>query len=50
MWRDPTMTFTEHLEELRWGLIKSFAAVVLAFFSCFFSSSSFSCILISFQV
>jgi len=38
MWRDPTMTFTEHLEELRWGLIKSFAAVVLAFFSCFFFS------------
>jgi len=32
------MTFTEHLEELRWGLIKSFAAVVLAFFSCFFFS------------
>lgn len=38
MWRDPTMTFTEHLEELRWGLIKSFAAVVLAFFVCFFFS------------
>ena len=38
MWRDPTMTFTEHLEELRWGLIKSLAAVVLAFFSCFFFS------------
>lgn len=38
MWRDPTMTFTEHLEELRWGLIKSFAAVVLAFFSCFYFS------------
>lgn len=38
MWRDPTMTFTEHLEELRWGLIKSFVAVVLAFFSCFFFS------------
>ena len=38
MWRDPTMTFTEHLEELRWGLIKSFAAVVLASFSCFFFS------------
>jgi len=38
MWRDPAMTFTEHLEELRWGLIKSFAAVVLAFFSCFFFS------------
>ncbi len=38
MWRDPTMTFTEHLEELRWGLIKSFAAVMLAFFSCFFFS------------
>jgi sec-independent protein translocase protein TatC len=32
------MTFTEHLEELRWGLIKSFAAVVLAFFLCFFFS------------
>ena len=38
MWRDPTMTFTEHLEELRWGLIKSLAAVVLAFFLCFFFS------------
>ncbi|MEK7335319.1 MAG: twin-arginine translocase subunit TatC [Candidatus Binatota bacterium] len=38
MWRDPTMTFTEHLEELRWGLIKSFAAVVLAFFVCFYFS------------
>lgn len=38
MWRDPTMTFTEHLEELRWGLIKSFAAVVLAFLLCFYFS------------
>jgi len=31
MGRDPFMTFTEHLEELRWCLIKSLAAVVSAF-------------------
>ena len=35
MGRDPFMTFTEHLEELRWCLIKSLAAVVSAFFLCF---------------
>jgi len=29
------MTFTEHLEELRWCLIKSLAAVVSAFLLCF---------------
>jgi len=35
MGRDPFMTFTEHLEELRWCLIKSLAAVVSAFLLCF---------------
>jgi sec-independent protein translocase protein TatC len=32
------MTFTEHLEELRWRLIKSLAAVALAFGLCYFAS------------
>lgn len=32
------MTFTEHLEELRWCLLKSLAAVVSAFFVCFYFS------------
>ncbi|MBI2540808.1 MAG: twin-arginine translocase subunit TatC [Deltaproteobacteria bacterium] len=35
MGRDPFMTFTEHLEDLRWCLIKSLAAVVSAFLLCF---------------
>lgn len=35
MGRDPFMTFTEHLEELRWCLLKSLAAVVSAFLVCF---------------
>ena len=38
MGRDPFMTFTEHLEELRWCLIKSLAAVVSAFLVCFYFS------------
>lgn len=38
MVREPYMTFTEHLEELRWCLIKSLAAVVLAFLLCFYFS------------
>jgi len=32
------LTFTEHLEELRWSLIKSFLAVVVAFGFCFYFS------------
>jgi sec-independent protein translocase protein TatC len=32
------MTFTEHLEELRWCLIKSLIAVILAFGFCFYFS------------
>jgi sec-independent protein translocase protein TatC len=32
------MTFTEHLEELRWRLLKSLAAVALAFVFCFLES------------
>lgn len=38
MGKDPYMTFTEHLEELRWCLIKSSAAVALAFLLCFYFS------------
>jgi len=38
MGRDPFMTFTEHLDELRWCLIKSLAAVVSAFLVCFYFS------------
>ncbi len=38
MGRDPFMTFTEHLEEMRWCLIKSLAAVVSAFLVCFYFS------------
>jgi len=38
MGRDPYMTFTEHLEDLRWCLVKSLAAVVLAFLLCFYFS------------
>lgn len=38
MARDAYMTFTEHLEELRWCLLKSLAAVVLAFLLCFYFS------------
>ena len=36
--RNPYMTFTEHLEDLRWCLVKSLAAVVLAFLLCFYFS------------
>src|SRR3954462_12288339 len=32
------MTFTEHLEELRWRLIKSVVAVALGFTLCYFAS------------
>src|SRR4029077_19247787 len=32
------MTFTEHLEELRWSLLKSIAAVILASGLCYFFS------------
>jgi len=32
------MTFTEHLEELRWRLIKSIAAIALGFAICYFAS------------
>lgn len=43
MARDSYMTFTEHLEELRWCLVKSLAAVVLAFaVSYFFSDRIFA--------
>lgn len=38
MGREPYMTFTEHLEELRWCLIKSLAVVLLAFLVCFYFS------------
>lgn len=38
MGRDPYMTFTEHLEDLRWCLVKSLAAVVSAFLLCFYFS------------
>jgi sec-independent protein translocase protein TatC len=34
----PYMTFTEHLEELRWRLVKSVGAVALAFGLCYFQS------------
>jgi sec-independent protein translocase protein TatC len=36
--KESYMTFTEHLEELRWCLIKSSAAVILAFGFCFYFS------------
>ncbi len=43
MARDSYMTFTEHLEELRWCLIKSLGAIVLAFaLSYFFSDRIFA--------
>jgi Sec-independent protein secretion pathway component TatC len=32
------MTFTEHLEELRWCLLKSLAAIVVAAGLCYFFS------------
>ena len=38
MVREPYMTFTEHLEEIRWCLVKSLVAVVLAFLLCFYFS------------
>ncbi|HWP23374.1 MAG TPA: twin-arginine translocase subunit TatC [Candidatus Binatia bacterium] len=34
------MTLTEHLEELRWCLLKSVAAIVLASIGCYFFSNS----------
>jgi sec-independent protein translocase protein TatC len=37
---DSYMTFTEHLEELRWCLLKSLVAVVLASGLCYFFSDS----------
>ena len=33
---DSYMTFTEHLEELRWCLLKSLAAVIVASGLCYF--------------
>jgi sec-independent protein translocase protein TatC len=34
------MTFTEHLEELRWCLLKSLAAIILASMLCYFFSDA----------
>jgi sec-independent protein translocase protein TatC len=34
------MTFTEHLEELRWCLLKSLAAIILASVLCYFFSDA----------
>ena len=43
MARDSYMTFTEHLEELRWCLLKSLSAIVAAFaLSYFFSDRIFA--------
>jgi sec-independent protein translocase protein TatC len=37
---DSYMTFTEHLEELRWCLLKSLAAIILASGLCYFLSDA----------
>ena len=37
---DSYMTLTEHLEELRWCLLKSFAAIILASGLCYFFSDA----------
>jgi sec-independent protein translocase protein TatC len=37
---DSYMTFTEHLEELRWCLLKSLAAIILASVLCYFFSDA----------
>jgi sec-independent protein translocase protein TatC len=37
---DSYMTFTEHLEELRWCLLKSLAAIILASGLCYFFSDA----------
>jgi len=37
---DSYMTFTEHLEELRWCLLKSLAAIILASMLCYFFSDA----------
>ena len=33
---DSYLTFTEHLEELRWGLLRALAAVIVASLACYF--------------
>ncbi|MGH7886683.1 MAG: twin-arginine translocase subunit TatC, partial [Candidatus Binatia bacterium] len=46
MARDSNMTLTEHLEELRWSLLKSVLAIVVAACVCYY----FSGVIFSFVV
>jgi sec-independent protein translocase protein TatC len=41
------MTLTEHLEELRWCLLKSVAAIVLASIVCYFFSNSIFAVVVA---
>jgi sec-independent protein translocase protein TatC len=43
----PYMTFTEHLEELRWRLIKSVGAVALGFILCYVASDRIFALMIA---
>jgi sec-independent protein translocase protein TatC len=45
--RDTKMTLTEHLEELRWGLLKSALAIVVAACVCYYFSSDIFAIVVA---
>lgn len=47
MARDTKMTLTEHLEELRWGLLKSALAIAVAACVCYYFSNSIFAVVVA---